>query len=233
MSHKNTSKSLAKAKYEIIEIGSVEITVDVSLLQKSEDMFFNATEIAKQFGKKPNDFLKTGPTKEYIDIIISEYGNDLNRYEDLVRTVQGGKRQGTWLHKEIALEFAGWCSAGFRRGLHKWVENKLSDEHERKQKRLELKTGYLPLTDAIQHAHEDPKFYHYSNEADLINRIVTGMSAKEFKRVHGVENVRDGLTAAESKLMDRLQRQNASLIELGFSYEERKRLLAAQASKAA
>ena len=73
----------AKTKYEIIEVNGAEFTVDVSLLQKTEDMFFNATEIAKQFGKEPYDFLKTGPTKEYIAVIIEDSETDLNRFQNL------------------------------------------------------------------------------------------------------------------------------------------------------
>jgi hypothetical protein len=230
MPNYNTSKSLAKAKYEIIEIDNIEVQVDLSMFQKSEELFFNATAIAKQCGKKPSDFWKNSQNREYLNALASLVEGSES---DFVITKNGGRHSGTWFHNDLALQFARWLSPMFAVKLDIWIRSKIDEEHERKQKRLELKTGYLPLTDAIQHAHEDPKFYHYSNEADLINRIVTGMSAKEFKRVHGVENVRDGLTAAESKLMDRLQRQNASLIELGFSFEERKRLLAAQASKAA
>ena len=35
------------------------------------------------------------------------------------------------------------------------------------------------LTENINLLHENPKPYHFSNECDMINRIVTGMSAKE------------------------------------------------------
>lgn len=59
----------------------------------------------------------------------------------------------------------------------------------------------------------------------MINKIVTGMTAKTFKADRGVDNVRDALTAAQLQLLKRLQRQNTALIELGFEYEERKRML--------
>jgi hypothetical protein len=110
----------------------------------------------------------------------------------------------------------------FEYDLDRWIESRVEDEHQRKQHRLELRTGFIPLTNAIQAAHTDPKHYHFSNECDLINRLVTGMPAKKFKQVRGIESVRDGLTAAELRMMDKLQMQNTSLIELGFSYEERK-----------
>lgn len=228
MNAKNLSPRL---KYEVVSLSNVEVMADVSLLQKTDELFFNATLIAKQFGKKPDDFLRLQATKEYIEEVLSDSQVGISRLEDLVRTTHGGKFKGTWLHQELAYEFAGWLSATFRRNLHKWADNRVKEEYQRKQHRLELKTGFLPLTNAIQSAHTDLKPYHFSNECDLINRLVTGLPAKTFKQVRGVDSVRDGLTAAESQLMDKLQAQNTSLIELGFSYDERKCLLQKQADK--
>jgi hypothetical protein len=222
---------IAKSKYEIISVNNIEVLADVSMLQKTDDLHFNATLIAAQFGKLPADFLRLNSTKDYIEEILkdSQYVN--SHSENLVRVTNGGKYKVTWLHQELAYEFAGWLSATFRRNLHKWVDCRLKDEHQRQQRRLELKTGFLPLTNAIQAAHAELKPYHFSNECDLINRLVTGMTAKQFKQIRNIESVRDGLTVAELNLMDKLQMQNTSLIELGFSYDDRKRLLSDQVIK--
>lgn len=211
-------------KYEIVTIDQKDITVDVSLLGHGS-LWFNATEIADKFNKEPYGFLRAKSTKEYVAEILNDPQAAFLRFEDLVRTVHGGKYKGTWLHTELAFEFAGWCSATFRRKLHKWAEERLHDEHNRQQCRLALKTGYLPLTKAIQGKYDYPKSYHYSNEADLLNRIVTGLPAKKYKQIHAVKSVRDGLSAAESQLMEKLQIQDAALIELGFDFEDRKQLL--------
>ena len=218
----------SKQRYEIVGVNNIEVMADVSLLQKTDEMFFNATLIAKQFGKKPNEWLDSKQGSEYIGVILEA---ENFRYENLVRTTVGGKYQGTWLHKKLTLPFARWLSVKFEYELDRWVDNRIEEEHQRQQHRLSLKTGFLPLTNAIQEAHTDPQFYHFSTECDLINRLVTGMAAKKFKQVRGIDDVRDGLTAAEAQLMDKLQAQNTSLIELGFSYDERKDLLGQQANK--
>lgn len=170
--------------FEIANIDVVEITVDVSFISKTGDVFFNATEIARQFGKLPKDFLRLTSTQEYITEILAESGKENPPFQELVRTIKGGKYQGTWLHKELAFEFAGWCSPSFRRKLHKWTESRLQQEQERVRHLLELKTGFLPLTNAIQSAHSDIKPYHFSNECNLINKLVTGMTAKKYNRRH-------------------------------------------------
>jgi hypothetical protein len=214
-------KKVNKTKYEVVEIGQTEITVDVSLLLKNEEMFFNATEMAKHFDKNINEFLRSEPANQYIDALLNMGESHIMTRDDLIRTKRG-KNGGTWLHKDLAFEFAGWCSAIFRLNLHKWVEQRLKDAEDWKRKRLEAKTGYLPMTEAIMNSHDPALFYHYSTEADLINRLVLGMSAKKYKELHGVENIRDAVSTAELKTLERLQRLNTGMLELGMGYEERK-----------
>ena len=216
-----TRPTPTRKKYEIIEVQTTEVCVDVSMLRKTEDLFFNATEIAKQFGKRTNDFLRLDSTKEYIDALAEcNSQNGISRSEEYVRVQNGGKHRGTWLHRDLALEFAGWLSASFRVHLHKWAEARIDEERHRKAIRDELRTGYRPLTDAIQKAHDPAKPYHFSNEADLINRIVLGMSAKQYREQHGVDDVRDHCDARQAYMLDQLQRMNAALIALGWDYPQ-------------
>jgi len=210
-----------RSKYEVIEIDKCEITVDVSLLSKTDELFFNATEMAKPFSKQVSDFLRLTSTIEYMNEIFKEGDSPFKNHEDLV-IIKKGKYGGTWLHKELAFEFAGWCSAMFRRKLHKWAEYRIEQEHEWQRKRLESKTGFMPLTNVIQQAHEHPKGYHFSNECNLINVIVLGMTAKEFKVKYEVENVRDALDASQLSEINLLQTIDTGLIAIGMSYDDRK-----------
>jgi len=113
--------------------------------------------------------------------------------------------------------------------LGKKLLNKLLDLFHNLEdyKTIRFQTGinYRPLTDAIQSAHDPAKFYHYSNEADLINRIVTGYTAKQYREKYLVENIRDNLTPAQIKLIDKLQILNTAFIELGWTFEQRKKEL--------
>lgn len=168
-----------KNKYEVIEIDACKVTVDISLLSKTEEMYFNATEMAKPFNKRPRDWLKTEPATEYISI-ISQRENI--RSENLVRVQNGGKYKGSWLHNRLILPFARWCSVEFEYDLDRWIEKRIKQEHEWQRKRFEAKTGFLPMTNAIVNAHNPARFYHFSTECDMINRIVLGMSSKQFKQ---------------------------------------------------
>lgn len=77
--------------------------------QKGDSVMVNATEMAKPFGKSPKDFLKTEQTKAYIGT-LSEVKKILS--SDLVRVIYGDNG-GTWMHEDVAMEFARWLSPAF------------------------------------------------------------------------------------------------------------------------
>ncbi|WP_085497578.1 hypothetical protein [Paenibacillus aquistagni] len=76
----------------------------------------------------------------------------------------------------------------------------------------------------------EPKHYHFSNEADMINRIVLGMSAKQFRKVHNLEkneSIRPYLTNEQIKAVEALQRADIGLLISIPDYQDRKSKLAA------
>lgn len=77
-----------------------------------KNVMVNATEMAKTFGKYPKDFLVNKQTKEFLSSLSAVRGISLT---ELVKVVQGGdpQMQGTWMHEDVALEFARWLSPSF------------------------------------------------------------------------------------------------------------------------
>ena len=81
--------------------------------QLGEATMVNATEMAKPFGKLVKDWLKTASTKAFLNELSTVRNIVLT---DLVKVKQGGNdrsAQGTWLHEDVALEFARWLSPSF------------------------------------------------------------------------------------------------------------------------
>lgn len=76
----------------------------------ADGVMVNATQMAKVFGKLPADFLKTKQTKTFLKE-LSVMKKIITA--DLVKVVQGGDTQGTWMHKNVAMEFARWLSPKF------------------------------------------------------------------------------------------------------------------------
>ena len=87
---------------------------------------------------------------------------------------------------------------------------------------------YPLLTEQIKLVHENPKPYHFSNECDMLNRLVTGMSAKQFREAHGIEkgkSIRPYLTAEQIDLMEKLQKVDVGLLVAVPDFEQRKQFL--------
>lgn len=77
---------------------------------KGESVMVNATNMAKAFGKTPKDWLRTNQTKEFISTLS---GVRQISPTELVAVNQGGSKQGTWMHEDVAMEFARWLSPKF------------------------------------------------------------------------------------------------------------------------
>lgn len=80
----------------------------------------NATEMAKPFGKRCNDFLSSKSTKELIVSLSAKTGISAT---GLVSVNQGGNNQGTWLHEDLALIFAQWLSPDF----YLWCNDRIKE----------------------------------------------------------------------------------------------------------
>lgn len=68
----------------------------------TEAGFFNATAVAKTFGKQPRDWLIATPTQEYIDAIKAR---TLLEQNQLVIVKNGSPENGggTWLHPKLGV----------------------------------------------------------------------------------------------------------------------------------
>ena len=110
----------------------------------------------------------------------------------------------------------------------KELELRLQSNQLFKLTRKTSKDEYLPMTNAIADAHDEIKPYHFSNEADLINRIVLGCTASKYRQFHDIpktDAIRDYLNQAELDCIVSLQRANTVYIEDGIDFQERKEKL--------
>jgi hypothetical protein len=78
------------------------------------DGWFNATEAAKRFGKKPAEWIRSPETKRYLRALARK--NEVEK-SHFIRTERGraGNRGGgaTWLHPKLAVRFAQWLDVDF------------------------------------------------------------------------------------------------------------------------
>lgn len=124
----------------------------------------------------------------------------------------------------LAMGFTGTKADKFREDIIRHF-----NEMEAQLKQLQaLKDQNPMLTEAIRLNREDPKPYHYSNEFDMLNRIVLGMSAKEFREKHGISksgSIRPYFTKEEAELMEALMEIDVGLQYSTPDFQQRKHIL--------
>lgn len=93
---------------------------------------------------------------------------------------------------------------------------------------VKARMEFPALTENIKLLHENPKPYHFSNECDMINRIVLRKSAKQFRLENNIEkgkSIRPYLSKTQIDLIEVLQKVDVGLLVAFPSYEDRKKHL--------
>lgn len=207
------NKNLVSLKYEGLEV------------YFTEDGWLNATAIAEKYGKRPVDWLALETTKEYIsvlsDILKCENSSHLSigKENQLIKTKRGNLG-GTWIHTDLVVQFARWLDVRFSiwcdmqiRGLIQ----KIHPHYNWKRIRHESSSSFKVMNAVVQLVRQnkgkETKFFHYANEAKLVNWAITG----EFKPLD-----RDNLNEVELDLLAKLEERNAVLVGCGLERDDRK-----------
>ena len=183
----------------------------------NREAWFNATEIAAMFGKSVNDWLNLKETQDYINRLNARSNTSQNGI--WIKTKRGNNG-GTWLHRKLAVRFAGWCDLDFAIWCDEQIAELLSDGKTWQQHRQELasvtKLKNRLLRDKRQADGKTTKRVHYINESLLENEALTGRREKLN---------RDALTEPQLKAFDDLIAENAAMIAQGLPYTTRKQKL--------
>jgi hypothetical protein len=146
---------------------------------------------------------------------------------------KGGRYNNTMAHKFIALSFASWLDTRIHYQLIKAFE----ELHKHKTWnviREASRRNYLFQTEAIKTHLIEPKnlpvsvaVSYYASEADMLNRIVFGITAAEWRDQNSDKkgNLRDFADEEALHLLANLETHNAEMIEAGMAQYEREAVL--------
>lgn len=200
----------------------------MNLVQAIQNQTMSSRAIAKMCNKRHDNVIADiRKTLEAINIQSTEFSGD---YKD--------SKGRTFLEynlpkRETLILVSGYSIELRAKIIDRWAELELkeAEKFDWTGARITNKESTPELTLAIKNDHEDAKPYHFSNELDMINRIVLGMTAKKYKEINECDCVRDDLTALQLKAITDLQRANTVYIEDGLNYKERKEKLTALFSR--
>lgn len=160
-----------------------------------DGVMVNATQMAKPFNKRPNDYLSLPSTNELLNAITRKYGIGENQ---LVITERGGLNPGTWLREDVALDFAQWLSVDFRL----WCNDRLKEL---------MKTGITTVRDddeAIAYAMQvlNKRLEQAKAEKAMLeqqNRYLENEIKEQAPKVQYVDNVLQSLRTYTSTQMSK------------------------------
>lgn len=150
-----------------------------------------------------------------------------------IKASAGRYSTGTFAHPDIAFEFASWISPEFKLYLITEFERlKKNESYQNKVewsvRRMLASTNYRVHTDAIKEnivpvLTEKQKKFIYSNEADVLNIALFGMTAKDWRDSNpGLEgNIRDHASILQLVVLINLENLNANMIEDNISQKNR------------
>ena len=152
-----------------------------------------------------------------------------------------GRYGGTYAHRDIAFEFCSWLSPEFKLLLINEFQRLKVEEAERTNiewdvKRMVSKANYRIHTDAIREniipklTSENKKKWIYAEEADVLNLILFGKTAKQWQQenqslVLNGGNIRDYADLHQLTILSNLESINALLIKQGIEKKERLSIL--------
>ena len=200
---------------------STRYTIEfMGLWEKLHNPAFNVTE----FSNIKNESGSNG--------FVLSAKNWINKTNAIGIISKAGRYGGTYVHKDIAFEFASWISAEFK--LYLIIEyQRLKDEESKSLdwdvKRSLTKINYRIHTDAIKanlipvELNPQQMQLIYASEADVLNMALFGMTAKQWRESNFDKkgNIRDYANITQLVCLANLENINALLIKEKISQSDR------------
>jgi len=185
----------------------------------------SSREIAELTGKRHDNVMQVIASLMSAQILTPEIQESIFKHR--------GNEYSQWLlNKRDSLVLVARLSPEFMAAIiDRWQELEAKEllEVERKETRQQAKLDAPLMTKSLadmreREGKESPP-HIFSNEHNMIYRIVLGFTAKKYKEENDIGddvNLRDVLSFEEIKALEQLQKHNTTLIELDFSFEQRK-----------
>ena len=191
---------------------------------KKEKIYCKSNMVAEIFEKEHKNVLRD--IKELLDNCSKEFSR-LN-FELSIYKVRGKEYPCYNLTKDgftlVAMGFTGEKATQFK----ELYINKFNEMERVLTSQKILKLEFKDLTDNICLIHDEVKNYHFSNELNMINKIVLKMTAKEFRKANNIEDknsIRPYLNEKQINDILLLQRIDSGLLLAVPDYYERKTML--------
>lgn len=201
----------------------------ISVLNKDESIVISSRTVAEVFGKVHASVLRDiRELQEKLQLLFTDGKLDnLGRYKFVSSSyinLQGKKQPEVLLNKRaftmLVMGYTSKNALTFKDMYITKFEEMEQQLYHLKQCRMECPR----LTSALQRLDTGSTFV-YSNEFNMINKIVLGCSTKDFRELHGIkkgDSIRPYCTDEQLKAIRHLQNYDSVLVDVIKDYKLRK-----------
>jgi len=206
---------------------TLAINPSYELYECNGQSFCSSRQVAETFGKRHDHVLVS--IQQAIDETAS-FAPEFSGANFIKTTYRGrGKNYPQYLLTKdgftyVTMKFTGEKAAQFRVAYIK----RFNDMESFIKNMLTARMEFPEFAEAVMDAHEEPKSYHYSNECDMINRIVLGVPAKAVRERYGLPkgaSIRPCLDKRQIEAIVALQRADIGLLAVVPEFGKRREVL--------
>ena len=199
-------------------------------IRVDSDRYISANDMAAKFpGRELKEWRKNKSTEDSISFLR----RDLNRGNppqlkdgqivkiiEPIKTKRGKYGSGTWLHPDLAFEFAMWLSVEFKYHVIRAYQQSLRENEDWGITRVLAAQGCRLLTDAVKSeiVEKTGNPIAYPIEMNILNRVVFGRNSDG-------SNFRDNATLEQLNALKTLENVDVGLIKAGLNEEQRETAL--------
>lgn len=211
-------------------MSNLMLNPEFNLYERKGQAFCSSSQVAEEFGKRHDNVLRDienlDCSKEFflLNFEGKTYKSKRAKQPEYLMTKDGFVFLVMGYRGKKAARFKEAYIARFNQ-MESFIKSLLATKME-----------FPAFTAAIMDAHEEPKNHHFSNEINMIYRIILGVDAKEFREMNSIEKgavIKPHLTLAQIKSVEMLQRIDIGLIVAVPDFQERKRILTEQLNRRA
>lgn len=119
----------------------------------------NATQMAKVFDKKVNEFLSNSGTKLFLESCLKNGNSRFLNIESEDDLVSSKQKSGTFMHRILALKFAAWLNPDFELWVYATIDQILFDHYRKLEDSLKESAKRKNQIEKLQEElNQDPRF---------------------------------------------------------------------------
>lgn len=137
------------------------------IISMRDDGFTHVTKLGHAFNRQPSDWKRLSESKALIDRLESERGIPRSQLIQVRKGNSSKYSQGTWMHPDLALDFAQWCSPSLKLQILRYYRELIltgSASLNNPKSDQELKQSFENVTNEIP---EEAQRYHKTHEGQF------------------------------------------------------------------